>query len=105
MESKRGYFGCLWKEDPMGCRVGVLRVVSGLFVLGIAGSLAGGMLTGCSVTPMSGVTCDLKSAVTPATATADHAATAPGDQQAFNVGFVGSMQGCPAIPQFIAAPS
>jgi hypothetical protein len=53
---------------------------------------------------MSGVTCDLKSAVMPATAAADHAATAPGNQQAFNVGFVGSMPGC-AIPQVIAAPS
>ena len=90
----------------MGCKVRLFGAVSGLFVMGVAGSLAGGMLTGCSVAPTAPiVTCNRMPAVLPTAAIVDHAATAPGNQQAFNVGYVGSMQGCPLIPEGIVGPS
>jgi hypothetical protein len=59
------------------------------------------MLTGCGVAPK--VTCTLTQAVLPATATADHTAASPGDQQGFDVGFLAAPPGC-AVPQLVLSP-
>jgi hypothetical protein len=74
----------------MSYRTCFLRALSGLFCLGVAGTFAGGMLTGCGVAPASGAfgNCTVKEGILPATAVASHTAAAPGNQQAFEVSFV-----------------
>jgi len=87
----------------MSCRTGIFGTVSGLLMFGAA-TLSGGMLSGCSVPAAATNDCTLKSGVVPATAIADHAAAAPGNQQAFNVGFVPPFPtGC-AVPAFVTSP-
>jgi hypothetical protein len=75
----------------------------GLLFLGVADTLAGGVLTGCSAAPTSSVACSYKLGVLPATANADHSASAPGNQVSFNVGYVSVSPGC-AIPASEAGP-
>ena len=90
----------------MSCRVAVIKLLPGLFVLGVAVPLAGGLLAGCAVTPTATVNnCSLKVGVLPTPAVADHTAAAPGDQVAFNVGFVGPFPpGC-AVPTVVYNPA
>jgi hypothetical protein len=90
----------------MGNRAGVVRSLFGVLVLGVAGTTAGGMLAGCGAPPEAAkINCTLTQGVLPATATANHTAASPGDQQAFNVGYVSVTQGC-AVPatNVIAGP-
>jgi len=82
-------------------RAEAVRTLFGVLVLAFAGTTAGGMLTGCGVAPK--VTCTLTQAVLPATATADHTAASPGDQQGFDVGFLTPPPGC-AVPQLVLSP-
>lgn len=82
------------------------RAVTGLFVLGVAGTLTGGMLTGCA-TPSTENSCTLVQVILPASATANHSAAAPGNQVSFGVGFAlgpGSASTC-GIPALVIAPS
>jgi len=78
----------------MSRRADVARIGFGFLVVGLAGTTAGGMLTGCGAAPQTKINCTLTQAVLPATATADHMAASPGDQQAFDVGYVAAPQGC-----------
>lgn len=104
----------------MGRRVGFLRVSTGgpawaaagtlaaeVLTAGVlaAGMLAAGVLAGCGVSPAADAKCSLQQGVLPATATADHAAAAPANQQAFDVGFVGPFPAGCAVPTFVANPA
>jgi hypothetical protein len=80
----------------------LLRAFSGFVLLGTAGAIGGG-LTGCAVTPSLLLSCTSKLIVLPAAATADHTLAAPGNQIAFNVGFIESNPAC-AMPQVIPGP-
>jgi len=91
----------------MGRGAGLLRAVPGLVVLGTAGTLAGGMLTGCAVAPGSlvGVDCAAfpHQTVTPAAAVADHNAAPPGNQAQFTFPLTQLPAGC-AQAQFVVSP-
>ena len=87
----------------MGRRADVPRIAFGFLVFGLAGTTAGGMLTGCGAAPQAKINCTLTQAVLPATATADHAVASPGDQVAFDVGYVAAPQGC-AVPAVVISP-
>ena len=90
----------------MSYRTCFLRALSGLFCLGVAGTFAGGMLTGCGVAPASGAfsNCTVKEEILPLTAMASHTAAAPGNQQAFNVVFYTvPAVGCP-LPLPVTTP-
>jgi hypothetical protein len=88
----------------MSKRADVARMGFGVLVLGIAGTTTGGLLTGCGAAPgMAKINCTLTQGVLPATATADHTAASPGDQQGFNVGYVAAPQGC-AVPAVVISP-
>jgi len=87
----------------MGCRAGILRAALALVVLGVTGTLAGGVL-GCAVASTAN-NCSLKAGVLPALASADHSAAAPGNQASFNVGFVPPFPtGC-AVPAIVQNPA
>ncbi|MGD0796294.1 MAG: hypothetical protein ABR910_01105 [Acidobacteriaceae bacterium] len=88
----------------MSKRAKVARIGLGFLVVGLAGTTAGGMLTGCGVAPEAAkINCTLTQGVLPATATADHTAASPGDRQAFDVGYVLATPGC-ALPTAILSP-
>jgi hypothetical protein len=72
--------------------------------LSVVGVAAVGTLTGCAVAPSASLNCSLKVGVLPAMATADHMAATPGNQQAFNVGFVGPFPAGCAVPAFVNNP-
>jgi hypothetical protein len=83
----------------MGRRVGTIRALAFCAVT----ATGGGLLSGCGVAPASSNPCTLKQGVLPAVAVADHMAAAPGDQQAFGVGFVDVQPGC-AVPAIAVSP-
>src|ERR1017187_9474219 len=88
----------------MSYRTCFVRALSGLFCLGVVGTFAGGMLTGCAAAPAASSNCTVTQAILPATAVADHSVAAPGNQQAFNVGFVTApADGC-ALPLPVTKP-
>ena len=87
----------------MSRRADVARIGFGFLVVGLAGTTAGGMLTGCGAAPQTKINCTLTQGVLPATATADHTAASPGDQQAFNVGYLAAPAGC-GVPAIVVPP-
>ena len=90
----------------MSHRANAVRMLFAASILGLASTTAAGLLTGCGAVPQSAkVSCTLTQAVLPATATADHSAASPGNQQAFNVGFASAIPGCPyPLTNVIAGP-
>jgi hypothetical protein len=78
-------------------------------LLGVLGTVAlaagfSGSLSGCSVSPAAVNPCGaLKQGVLPASATADHTVAAPGNQVAFDVGFIDVPVGC-GIPAYAINP-
>jgi hypothetical protein len=87
----------------MSRRAEVARIGFGFLVVGLAGTTAGGMLTGCGAAPQAKINCTLTQAVLPATTTADHTAASPGNQGAFDVGYVAAPEGC-AVPAIVVSP-
>jgi hypothetical protein len=76
-------------------------------VLCLASAGLGVMLLGCAVATPSATqnpACSYKVGVLPASATADHSAAAPGNQQQFDVGYVEITGTCP-IHALEGAPS
>jgi len=70
-------------------------------LVGLGSCLGAGVLTGCA-TPPQNCSTSLVTAVSPATATADHMAVAPGDQQHFTATAApAASPGCP-VPEIIA---
>jgi hypothetical protein len=85
-------------------RLLLVRNLFGVMATVVLGAGAGASLIGCSVSPAAVNPCAaLKQGVLPTSAVADHAATAPGNQVAFNVGYTNVPTGC-AIPALVISP-
>jgi hypothetical protein len=85
-------------------KIRLIRNSIGLLGIILVGAGVAGSLSGCSVSPAAVNPCaSLKQGVLPASATADHTAAAPGNQIAFDVGYVSVPVGC-AIPALAINP-